>query len=375
MIDFAIYRKLFSATEQYNYLNHASSSPLPINSVKAISQLAQICSKQGMLEWSECEELSNTTRDLAAKFLNCSSSEICFIGNTSQGIIYAINSIGFEKGNNVILMQDAFPTNLAPFNYLLPEIEKRTVRSYELVDNPDRIRKLIDEHTKAVSLDWVNFLNGIKIDLKRIAEICRAHNIYFIIDGMQGCGAIKINLNEIQADFFCSAAAKWLFGPHGIGILYVNKNILDKLKPCHLGWLSAEWENFYDISVPKKIKDGAARFEAGTKNYLGIVGFKESLKILNEIGIDKIEARILNLTDYLLNKIMEIDCDVITPKAGNKRAGIVSFKQKDKDSFELYNRLKANKIVCSLRNGYLRISPHFYNTYAEIDQLIEVIKE
>jgi len=374
MFDFTAYRKLFLATEKYNYLNHASTGPLPLPAVKAISDLAKKYSEQGTIEWQEYEEMSNSTRSLAAKLVGASSDEICFVQNTSQGIIYAIGSINFKKGDNIILMQDAFPTNAYPFNFLLPDVEKRYVTSKELIDNPDCILKLIDKRTKAVSLDWVNFLNGIRIDLKYISQICKERNIYLIIDGMQGCGAVKINLREIQPDFFSSAAPKWLLGPHGIGILYVNKNTLPKLKPFNLGWLSADWNNFYDIKTPRKLKTSTARFEEGTKNYLGIVGFKESLNLFDEIGIDKIESQVLDLTDYLISKINNPEVEIITPLNRNSRAGIVSFKKKNIDSMELYKNLKEKNIICSLRDGYLRISPHFYNTTQELDRLVEIIQ-
>jgi len=374
MFDFTKYRKLFLATEKYIYLNHASTGPLPLPAVKAISDLARQYSQQGMIEWQEYEALSNSTRKLAGKLVNASAVEICFVQNTSQGIIYAIGSIPFEKGDNVIIMKDAFPTNSAPFHYLLLDIEKRYVTSNELLNNPDCILKLINKQTKAISLDWVNFLNGIRIDLKRISQICKERNIYFIIDGMQGCGAITIDLNDIQPDFFSSAAPKWLLGPHGIGILYVNKKILPKLKSFNLGWLSAEWDDFYDIFTPRKLKTTASRFEEGTKNYLGIVGFQESLKLFDEIGIDKIELQILDLTDYLIKKINNPKYEIITPFERENRAGIVSFRKKDADNMELFLKLKKNGVICSLREGYLRISPHFYNTTQELDRLVEIIR-
>jgi len=374
MFDFTKYRKLFLATEKYIYLNHASTGPLPLPAVKVISDLARQYSQQGMIELQEYEELSNSTRKLAGKLVNTSADEICFVQNTSQGIIYAIGSIPFEKGDNVIIMKDAFPTNSAPFHYLLLDIEKRYVTSNELLNNPDCILKLINKQTKAISLDWVNFLNGIRIDLKRISQICKERNIYFIIDGMQGCGAITIDLNDIQPDFFSSAAPKWLLGPHGIGILYVNKKILPKLKSFNLGWLSAEWDDFYDIFTPRKLKTTASRFEEGTKNYLGIVGFQESLKLFDEIGIDKIELQILDLTDYLIKKINNPKYEIITPFERENRAGIVSFRKKDADNMELFLKLKKNGVICSLREGYLRISPHFYNTTQELDRLVEIIR-
>jgi selenocysteine lyase/cysteine desulfurase len=374
MNQFENYRKLFLVTKKFIYLNHASTGPLPIPAVKAIEQLSRRYSEQGSIEWAEYENMSNQTRSLAAKMVNSSPDEICFVQNTSQGIIIAIGSIPWEKGDNVILMKDAFPTNLYPFLYLLPDIEKRYVSSSDLNANPDCILTQINERTKAISLDWVNFLNGIRIDLATIARICKEKNIYFIVDGMQGLGAAKIDLSRIQPDFFSAAAPKWLLGPHGIGILYVKRETLGRLKPFNLGWLSANWVNFYDIFTPKSLKTNASRFEEGTKNYLGIVGLQESLKLFHEIGINNVESQIFHITDYLLSKINDLRFEIITPRAREKRAGIISFRRKDKDSMELFMKLKQKKIVCSLRENYIRISPHFYNTTEELDQLIKIIR-
>ncbi len=373
MIDVDKYRRLFLVTDKSIYLNHASTGPLPTTAIKAIEQLNRRCSEQGSFDWEEEEKMSNDTRTLSAKMVNATSEEICFVQNTSQGIIYAIGSIFWEKGDNVILMKDAFPTNLYPFLYLLPDVEKRYVTSIELNNNPNCILKHIDNKTKAIALDWVNFLNGIRINLVFIGQICQDKSIYFIVDGMQGLGAVKLDLKKAQIDFFSSAAPKWMLGPHGIGILYINQNILDKLKPFNLGWLSANWVDFYDIFTPKPLKTSAARLEAGTKNYLGIVGLQESLKLFHEIGTNEIESRIFEITDYLLSKINEPRFEIITPKQRKKRAGIVSFRRKDKDSMELFMKLKQNKIICSLRENYIRISPHFYNTISELDQLINIV--
>jgi cysteine desulfurase/selenocysteine lyase len=373
MSNFARYRKLFKVTDKYIYLNHASTGPLPLTAVKAISDLATRYSEQGTIDWSEYEAMSNSTRALAARLVGASPDEICFVQNTSQGIIYAIGSIPWQKGDNVILMKGAFPTNFSPFLYLLPEIEKRYVTSVELKTDPSCLVRLIDQHTKAVSLDWVNFLNGIRLDLKTISRICQKHNVYFIVDAMQGCGAVKIDLQNIQLDFFCSAAPKWLLGPHGIGIFYINKNILGELKPFNLGWLSADWDDFYDVLTPREVKTSAARFEEGTKNYLGIAGFKAALELFLEIGTEKVEEQVLDLGDYLLSKINTPGFEIITPLDRTKRAGIISFRKKSADTMELFKKLKENNIICSFRENYLRVSPHFYNTTKELDKLVELL--
>lgn len=374
-IDLEQYRKLFPVTKDYIYLNHAATGPLPTPAVRAITQLVQRYAQEGSIEWNEYEELANATRALAAQMVNVSSDEICFIQNTSQGIIIALDSIPWQDGDNLILMKDSFPTNVYPFLYLLPNIEKRYVTSSEILADPYLITRQIDKKTKAIALDWVNFLNGVKIDLTTIGEIAKDKGIYLIIDGMQGLGATTIDLKKSYVDFFSAAAPKWLLGPHGIGILYVNQTTLGRLQPCHLGWLSADWKDFYDIFTPKSLKTNAARFEAGTKNYLGIVGLRECLKLFLEIGMENIESQIYHITDYLISEIDSLKFEIITPRERKKRAGIMSFRHKDKDSQELFIKLKQNKIIGSLRQGYIRISPHFYNTIEELKDLVKVIKD
>ncbi|MEO0115772.1 MAG: aminotransferase class V-fold PLP-dependent enzyme [candidate division WOR-3 bacterium] len=367
------YRELFPITQNYIYLNHAATGPLPIPTVAAIAELAHRYSEEGNLEWSYCEKLADAVRQFAAKLVNAAKDEIAFVQNTSQGIIIAIGSISWQSGDNLILMKDGFPTNLYPYHYLLPQVEKRYVTSYEILADPYSILKHIDKKTKAVALDWVNFLNGIKIDIATIGEICRNKGIYFIIDGMQGLGAVTIDLSKVKVDFFSAAAPKWLLGPEGIGILYVRKEILNCLQPTNLGWLSADWPDFYDIYTQKPLKTTTARFEAGTKNYLGITGLGESLKLFHNIGLANIETKIYHLTDYLLFEISDSRFEILTPRERNNRAGIVSFRHKDKDTQELFMKLRQNKIVCSLREGYIRISPHFYNTEQEMETLIRII--
>jgi len=272
-------------------------------------------------------------------------------------------------------MQDAFPTNTYPFDYLLPQVEKRYTASAELVRDPESLSRLVDRHTRAVALDWVHFVTGARLDVAEITRFCRARAIYTLLDAMQGLGALDQSFQELGLDFVYAGGGKWLLGPQGSGILYVNRMTLPKLRATNLGWLSAQWEDFNHIYPRKPLKPGASRFEEGTKNYFGIYGLRESLRILLETGMRVVAARIRSLVERLRDRLLAKGFEVITPSAPDRHAGIISATRPGLDMARLFADLKQQGLVCSLRENCLRIAPHFYNTEEEAERLCAALPD
>jgi selenocysteine lyase/cysteine desulfurase len=318
--------------------------------------------------YPEGEAAVEDCRDMAARLMGVRTGEIAFVKNTSAGAIIAIGSIGWQHGDNMILMQDAFPTNTYPFDYLLPQVEKRYVTSAELAKGPECIFKLVDRHTRAIAIDWVHFLSGVRADIVAIATFCRTRAIYILLDAMQGLGAVNQDFAGLGIDFVYAGGNKWLLGPEGSGILYVNSATLPNLKPANLGWLSAKWDDFNDIYTPKPTKPGASRFEEGTKNYIGIYGLRESLRILLDAGMSEVAARVRMLVQLLRQRLEEKGFEVMTPVDPQRHAGIIAASRPDIDTAALFTRLKEQGFICSLRENRLRLAPHFYNTEEEIER-------
>jgi cysteine desulfurase/selenocysteine lyase len=268
----------------------------------------------------------------------------------------------------MILMRDAFPVGVYPFNYLLPHVEKRYVTSVELAKGPECVFRLVDRHTRAVAIDWVHFLSGVRADITAIATFCRTRAIYVLLDAMQGLGAVDQGFGDLDIDFVYAGGGKWLLGPQGSGILYVNSATLRNLKPANLGWLSAKWEDFNDIYSPKPMKPDASRFEEGTKNYIGIYGLRESLRLLLDAGRSEVAARVRMLVQLLRQGLEEKDFEVLTPVDPERSAGIIAASRPNVDVAELFARLKEQGFICSVRENRLRIAPHFYNTREEIER-------
>ncbi|MCK4352167.1 aminotransferase class V-fold PLP-dependent enzyme [candidate division WOR-3 bacterium] len=369
MLEIEKYRELFPVTKNFIHFNHASTGPLSKPAASAIKGLIDNLEK-GLYNWEEVGSIVEGTRKLASILLNVSSDEISFIKNTSQGILIAIGSIPWETGDNVVLMKDAFPANIYPWKYNLPDVEKRYVKLGDGKDFVAELSTTIDEHTKAITLDWVHFLSGVKVNLKEVSKLCKKHNTFLIVDAIQGLGALQIDLKKTQVDFLTSGASKWLFGPEGIGILYVSKKTIPKLKPFNIGWLSADWGNFENFT-PKPIKSSAARFEEGTRNLIGIVGLRENLKILLEAKLRNVEEKIMNLIDNLTSGFLERGIEILSPF--KPQSGIISFRKPKTESQKIFEKLKGEKIICSLRDDWLRFSPHFYNTIEEVNKVMEIL--
>jgi len=366
-------RELFPITKEKIYLNHASTGPLTTRARKAMDALLDIYEFEGDITKDMLDTAEEQARTLSAKLLGAEKSEIAIVKNTSQGLILPMNALDWDLSSNVILAKGGFPANIYPWLYNLPDVEKRFVELRKDEDFYGKCVSVADKKTKAIAVDWVDFLTGKRVDLERLGEFCQHRDILLFVDGIQGLGAIRIDISKIKVDFFSAGASKWLFGPQGVGIMYISKRVFNRLKSNNTGWLSAQWKNFNDFSKLPPLKNSASRFEEGTRNLIGIYGFIEHLKLFLEVGMEEIEKRIFLLTDMLIDGIRKKGCEIASPVIKEERAGIVTFKPVRISSEELHKNLVEKNIIVSIRSGFIRVSPHFYNTEKEIEQFLKYV--
>ena len=197
------------------------------------------------------------------------------------------------------------------------------------------------------------------------------------MDAIQSAGVIPIDVKRDGVDFLTAACYKWLLGPAGAAYLYVREEFIEKLEPPYVGWASVKHEifetvDFWDI-WSLRLSETANRFEVGTPSTVSFIGAAEAIKMLLNFGIEKVERRVLELTDYLIDKVKMLGLKLQTPEEPQHRSGIVNFKiEKPK---EVVERLRQKGIVVSARANGIRVSPHFYNTKTEIDTLIDEIRK
>lgn len=237
----------------------------------------------------------------------------------------------------------------------------------------------------------VEWCSGWRSNLQEIGEFCKENGIYFIVDGVQEVGVMNIDTKKCHIDILAAGGHKWMNSPYGTGILYINKELLPKIEPVFWGYLNTQeppegWAGYWENPASKSVNDWkfvptARRFEiGGTANYAGAIMLGESLALVNEIGIDKIQNRILDLSDYCMKYIKEVGGTSITTEDRNHKAGIVIFRLYEdlaKDR-EVLRRLHAKRIFIAQRFtdfvGGFRVSCQYFNNEADFDTLFSEIK-
>ena len=370
-------RREFPVVKEHVYLAHAGVCPLPRRVAEAIQGYSADCTladQEAILP----PKLISCSRDLAARILNVQPGEIAFVGPTSLGLSAIATGLSFRRGENIVIYFDDYPSNIYPWTALADKgVQVRLLNVKQL----GRIRAVdvegqVDENTRLVALASCHFVGGWRIEVDRIGRFLRGRNIAFCVDGIQTAGAFPTPFQE--ADFMAADGHKWLLGPCAAGILYVRKEWQDRIQPASLGWNNVRCPNYVAQEQIIFRKD-ARRYEAGTGNWLGLVGLRAAMEMLLEFGIENIAAELLRKRAWLVPALQEKGYTVLNGDAPPENgSAIISFFRPGADMGPIHEKLTAAKIVTSLRtdragNRYIRLSPHFYNTDAELRRVLELL--
>lgn len=369
-------RKLFPVTENFTYLNSAAISPPPTISIEAvISQLNDV-SQNGSTKFQDWVDTKNRARANVAEMLNVKSEQIAFLRNTSDGFSTVANGLEWEKGDNIVSFEKEFPANFYAWRRVRDDfaVELRLCPERNGRIDLDEFIELIDENTKLVSISQVQFASGFRADLERIGRHARKFDALFAVDVIQGLGAMKFDLPAQFVDIASGASHKWLCSPEGCGIFYLSDRARERVKPTLVGWISVEepWD-FEDSE--QNYKPNALAWETGTGCSALFYGLEQSTKLLLEIGAEKIENYLEDLTDHLCEIINEKNYEIVSSREKGEKSQIVCIKNKNGLlPKEIAEHLESEKIIVSPRNDRIRIAPHFYNNREEIEKLGRKLK-
>jgi selenocysteine lyase/cysteine desulfurase len=367
----------FPVTRNKIFLAHAGVCPLPRRVFEAIQTYARECTGADQEEILPESQILKT-RQLAAALIGAQFDEIALVGPTSLGLSYVASGLNFRKGDNVVIYFDDYPSNVYPWMALAEkgvQVRLLNIRDLGLIRLDDVVGQ-VDEQTRLVALASCNFLTGYRIDLPGIGKALHERNIPFCVDGIQTLGAFPTPVEHV--DFLAADAHKWLLGPCAAGIFFVRKSMHDKLRPPIYGWHNVRCPNYIAQEQLVHPPD-ARRYEAGSANLLGVVGLHAAMELLLEIGIEQIAAELLRKRAWLIPALQAKGYTVLHADApeGNC-SGIVTFHRPDVHLPSLYQRLLEQNVITSLRadrsnERYIRLSPHFYNTDAELHRVLELL--
>ncbi|MCX7626624.1 MAG: aminotransferase class V-fold PLP-dependent enzyme [Candidatus Sumerlaeaceae bacterium] len=364
----------FPIKEQYVFLNHAGVAPIPASTQTAITEFARDAAEEGPANYAAWLHGMAQARTAAAELLHTKPENVCFVHNTTHGVLIVANSLRWREGDNVVGFEHEFPANVHPWRNLGERgVEFRMVReksnfTYSL----EELAHAIDSRTRLVAVSWVEYATGVRNNLEAIAELCRKKGVFLFVDAIQGLGVLPIDVEALGIDFLAADGHKWLLAPEGCGILYVRPDRINDMNLSMCGWCGLLNPQDYDL-YDQPYKPNAKRFEEGSHNLMTIHALGSSLRLLLDVGIPNVCERVLTLTEFLIRKLSEKNYEVITPRSQEERAGIVSVRLPTGDPAILAKELQQKRILVAARRGFLRISPHFYNDEKELNQLLEAL--
>ncbi|MDE0325610.1 MAG: aminotransferase class V-fold PLP-dependent enzyme [Candidatus Poribacteria bacterium] len=370
------WRNEFPVTETYIYMNHAGVAPLSRRVREAMAGFIKDATVNGAVNAEDWAETAEVCRGVAAQLINADPTEIAFMKNTTQGILIAANGIDWQEGDNVVTTAVEFPANVYPWWRLKERcgVQTRMVPERDGRISIEDIAAAIDTHTRALTISHVEFASGFRNDIQALGELCREHNIWFIVDAIQSLGAIEVDVKSCNIDILAADGHKWLLAPAGAAIFYCADEKREQLINTNIGWASVvNPRDFLNYDLTQK--PDATRFEEGSYNSVGLYGLNAAIDLLLDIGIPTIETHILELTAGLIAGLEARGYRVITPKKDLERAGIVIFESAQHTPAEIYEMLHAENIITAERGSGIRVSPHFYNTTSEVERLLEVLPD
>ncbi len=359
------------------FLDNAKTGALPMRAVTALKTWADLRAEPYRLSTYQDLEVFRTTRELVAKLIGAKVGEIACMVNTSYGINVASLGLPVKAGDVVLTYEGEYPADVYPWMSLA----KKGV-TLELIPTRDGLQdeaRLLEElkrpEVRVVTMSWVSFSTGYRADLATIGRACRERGIYFVVDAIQGVGAMRLDMSALEIDVLACGGQKWLLSPWGSGFVYVREALIRELEPAVVGWLAMKSSEDFTRMVEYELKfyDDARRFQINTLPAQDFAGLNASLEMFLELGAESVERHIEGIASEAVawagangDKVR-----LVTPTDPKKRAGVLAIAPRDPVAAS--KALSEAKIYHSLREGAIRLAPHCFNTSGEMRRALEVL--
>ncbi len=372
--EFASYRAEFPITERYAFLSHAAVSAPSRRVSQAVHAFLELVQHNHIMHYyREMLPMQDELRQRIATLLNArSKDEIAFVQNTAMGISTIAASIPFTAGDNVLVLDGDYPSNIYPWlNQAHRGVLTKFVPQRDGGLDVDVLEQRIDRRTKVIALSTVMFATGFRNDIARVGQLCHERGIIFVVDAIQSLGAFPMDVQANHIDFLAAGSQKWLMSLGGCGFLYAKQERLDELVPgAYVGTSSVvDPMNYLDYNFT--LQPTAERFHLGTPNWVGMVALNAAIALLQEVGIERIAQHILRLNDALITDLSERGYRLAASTAPDHRSGIVVAEVPE--AMRRCQYLNEAGVIVTPRGKGVRVAPHFYNTVAEVLQVGELL--
>ena len=369
-------QKEFPWTAETTYLNNASIGPIPERTRRRIDAFNAKRTAPYLLPDEDLQQILWDARAAAARLINASVAEIGLATNTSHGINLAARALPLRRGDVVLVPDKEFPANVYPWLLLRDkdvQVEFGPTTPQGWPDEDGLLERLRDPRVRVLAISFVQFSNGYRANLQRLGEACREHGAFLVVDAIQGLGQLPLDVRHTPVDILACGGQKWLMSPWGSGFVYVRKELLQVLEPVVAGWMSFQGtDDFTRLTDynPNFHPDGR-RFEMITLPFQDFLGMSESLAMLMDLQVERIYTHTRMLREPLLARAEAGAFRITSPTSADHDSAITCVVP-NRLSVAV-DRLEQANVVCSVREGAIRLSPHCYNTVSEMERVAGIL--
>lgn len=365
----------FPQFDALRYLNHAAVAPWPRRAAHAVSAFAEQNMTIGARDYPQWLKVEQRLRERLARLLNApGSADVALVKNTSEALSFVAFGLDWKPGDQIVISDEEFPSNRVVWEALRPQGVEVIQVSLKGADPEADLLAACGQRVRLMSISSVQYASGLRLDLPRLGEGCEQRGVLFCVDAIQQLGALPFDVQESRCAFAMADGHKWMLGPEGLGVFYCRGDLREQLKLHEYGWHMLEHAGDYDRETWEPART-ARRFECGSPNMLGTVALEASLSLLEEVGMPQVASAIGERIDLLDSELRGMQgVQLLSPANASRRAGILTFRLDGWENQALFERLKAEQIVCALRGSGVRLSPHFYTRPEVIEGTLAVIR-
>ncbi len=361
----------FPVRKNFIHLNHAAVAPLPRRVADAITAHVENVRDRGSADWRSWYGLIETARAKVGAFIGASAAEIAFLPNTSWGVNLVALGFPWRAGDNVVIDDMEFPSNAFPWRALAERgVECRVAKNRGGRITADDVAPFVDGRTRVVAVSWVAFHNGFVFPLAEIGRMCRERGILFVVDAIQGLGALPMDVAAENVDVLCADAHKWLYGTEGGAVFFVAESARERVPARARGWWNLKADGEY-LEYRATQYAGARRYEPGTLPTANIAGLAAAIGLLNEMGRQAVRDRILELVEVLRKGLEARGWTIASPAP--LASGILAAAPPSGDARSWAKALEARRVLVAPREGFVRFSPHAGNDVGEMERALAAI--
>ena len=362
----------FPVRRSFLYFNHAAVAALPRRVAEAIVAHVENARDRGAADWRSWFGMVERVREKAGRLVGASAAEMAFVPNTSWGLNLVALNFPWTAGDNVVTTDVEFPSNAYPWRALAGRgVACRVAKNRDGRILAADVLALVDARTRVVAVSWVAFHNGAVTPLAELGAACRERGVLLVVDGIQGLGALPLDVKAARVDVLCSDAHKWLYGTEGGGVMFVDEGAKDRVPARAFGWWNLKTEGDYLDYREPVLYAGARRYEPGALPTANLAGLGAALDLLAAMGAAEIRSRLVANVEALRRGLRERGWTIATPEP--IASGILAARAPSGDARAWAKALETRGVIVAPREGFVRFSPHAGNDEGEIARALAEI--